>query len=46
MNTARDTADYTYNMSGNLIATRTLDLNKNFEKIKEQLDNIVIEFFE
>jgi len=40
------TPNYTYNMSGNTIATRTLDLNVKFDIIKEQLDNIVYEFFE
>ncbi len=30
-----------YKMSGNRIAVRTLDLNNNFETIKEQLDEIV-----
>lgn len=40
------TPDYTYNMSGNIIATRTLDLNVEFEVIKNQLDAIVTEFFD
>ncbi len=40
------TPDYTYNMSGNLIATKTLDLNVDFEVIKNQLDAIIREFFD
>lgn len=36
--------DYTYQMSGNQISVRTLDLNCEFEKIAEQLDAIVEEF--
>ena len=38
--------DQKYKMSGNWISTRTLDLNQDFEKIKEQLDAIVQEYFE
>lgn len=37
--------DYTYNMSGNKISAKTLNLNVNFENIKEQLDKIVYEYF-
>lgn len=36
--------DHTYRMSGNQISVRTLDLNCEFEKIAEQLDEIVEEF--
>lgn len=34
----------TYKMSGNTISVKTLDLNKDFNFIKEQLDNIVEDF--
>jgi 5-methylcytosine-specific restriction enzyme subunit McrC len=34
-----------YKMSGNRISVRTLDLNLDFERIKEQLDAIIIEHF-
>ena len=37
--------DYSYKMSGNRISAKTLDLNVEFGKIKEQLDNIVYEYF-
>ena len=37
--------DNTYHMSGNKISVRTLDLNKEFTEIKEQLNAIVYEFF-
>lgn len=30
--------DYTYNMGNNLISIKSIDLNQNFERIKEQLD--------
>ncbi len=36
----------TYHMSGNEISIRTLDLNKSFEDIKKQLDDIAREHFE
>lgn len=39
------TPDQKYKMSGNRISVRTLDLNLDFEKIKEQLDKIVEEHF-
>ena len=38
--------DNTYHMSGNKISVRTLDLNKEFTEIKEQLNAIVYEFFD
>lgn len=34
-----------YQMSGNKISIRTLDLNKDFSKIRDQLDGIVNEHF-
>ena len=37
---------YSYSMSGNRISAKTLDLNVNFDSIKEQLDNIVEEYFQ
>lgn len=37
--------NYTYQMSGNKISVKTLDLECDFEKIAEQLDAIVEEFF-
>ena len=37
--------DNTYNMSGNRISVKTLDLNQDFDGIKEQLDSIVYEHF-
>lgn len=36
--------DYTYSMDGNKITATTLDLNKNFEEIRKQLDNILEEY--
>lgn len=36
----------TYQMSGNQISVKTLDLDCNFEKIREQLDEIVNSHFE
>lgn len=36
----------TYQMSGNKIIVRTLDLDSDFSEIKNQLDTIVINFFE
>ena len=38
--------DYTYNMSGNKISAKTLNLNVDFNIIKEQLDNIIYEYFD
>ena len=35
----------TYQMSGNKISVKTLDLDCDFEKIAEQLDEIVDEYF-
>lgn len=40
-----DFPENTYSMSGNKISAKTLDLNVDFEKIKEQLDTIIEEFF-
>ena len=37
--------DYSYNMSGNRISAKTLNLNVDFKKIKKQLDIIVEEYF-
>lgn len=37
--------DYKYQMSGNQISVRTLDLNSDFENIAEQLNGIVEEHF-
>ena len=41
----KDYPDYTYNMSGNKISTKVLELNVDFKEIKNQLDNIVEEYF-
>ncbi|OUP20185.1 5-methylcytosine-specific restriction endonuclease system specificity protein McrC [Lachnoclostridium sp. An196] len=38
--------NYTYQMSGNTISVKTLDLDCDFEKIAEQLDEIVEEYFQ
>ena len=38
--------DQTYRMSGNQISVRTLDLDAEFGRIREQLDDIVREYFE
>ena len=38
-------SNYTYQMSGNKISVKTLDLDCDFEKIAEQLDAIVDEYF-
>lgn len=37
--------NHTYQMSGNKISVKPLDLNCDFEKIKEQLDGIIEEYF-
>lgn len=37
--------DETYHMGGNEISVKTLDLNKNFEEISSQLDNIADIYF-
>ena len=37
--------DGVYQMSGNAISVRTLDLNRPFEEIRAQLDGIVEEHF-
>jgi 5-methylcytosine-specific restriction enzyme subunit McrC len=37
--------DEDYQMSGNQISVKTLDLGQDFSLIKEQLDRIVTEFF-
>lgn len=39
------TPNVVYSMGGNKIFVRTLNLNCEFEKIKEQLDKIVAENF-
>ena len=38
--------DHEYKMSGNTIAVRTLDLDKNFTEIKKQLDVIVEKYLQ
>ena len=38
--------DNEYKMSGNKISVKTLDLNKEFSEIANQLDNIVANCFE
>lgn len=38
--------DHVYQMSGNQISVKTLDLNQPFEKIAEQLDSIIENHFE
>lgn len=38
--------DYSYRMSGNEIMVRTLDLNVKFEEIREQLNEVVEEYFD
>ena len=38
--------DNSYQMSGNKISVRTLDLNQEFPEIAKQLDDIVAEHFE
>jgi 5-methylcytosine-specific restriction enzyme subunit McrC len=37
--------DNSYQMSGNKISVRTLDLNQEFPEIAKQLDNIAVEHF-
>ena len=37
--------DYKYKMSGNYISVKTLDLNQEFANIKQDLNNIVEEYF-
>lgn len=37
--------DYRYQMSGNVISVKTLNLNCNFEDIRSQLDGIVTDYF-
>ena len=37
--------DQTYQMHGNPISIKTLDLNKPFKDISKQLDDIVKEYF-
>lgn len=37
--------DYIYNLSGNSIGVKTLDLNCDFDVIKQQLDDIVNDYF-
>lgn len=38
--------DYDYMMSGNKISVKTLDLNNEFSMIQQQLNHIVLEYFE
>ena len=38
--------DETYQMSGNQISVKTLDLGKDFSELSKQLDRIVVEHFE
>lgn len=38
--------DVSYQMSGNRIAVKTLDLNRDFSSISEQLDSIVRKYFQ
>ena len=38
--------DYTYRMSGNKISVKTLDLDCDFHQIANQLDSIVMEYFD
>lgn len=38
--------DFSYSMGGNQIGAKTLNLNKNFDEIKQQLDQIVQENLE
>ncbi len=37
--------DVTYNVGGNQIGAKTLDLNQDFQQIAAQLDEIVVEYF-
>ncbi|WP_330377202.1 hypothetical protein [Cellulosilyticum ruminicola] len=37
--------NHEYKMSGNSIAVRTLDLDKDFPEIRKQLDGIVEKYF-
>lgn len=37
--------DQTYQMHGNQISVKTLDLNKPFNELSKQLDDIVKEYF-
>lgn len=38
--------DHTYQMGGNIIGVKTLDLNCDFSEIKKQLDDIAFHHFE
>lgn len=38
--------DQIYKMSGNRISVKTLDLNKDFSSIAEQLNGLVYNYFE
>lgn len=38
--------DHVYQMGGNIIGVKTLDLNCDFAEIKKQLDDIAFQFFE
>ena len=40
--TDEQTLDQTYQMGGNIISVKTLDLNQDFSKIKETLDKIAV----
>ncbi|NLW42132.1 MAG: 5-methylcytosine-specific restriction endonuclease system specificity protein McrC [Tissierellia bacterium] len=39
------TPDFQYNMGGNIIASMTLDLNRDFKLIAKDLDNIIEKYF-
>ena len=39
------TSNNDYSIGGNKIGVHTLDLNTNFDAIKEQLDNIAVQYF-
>lgn len=41
-NTEDQNPDIDYHMSGNKISVKTLDLNCDFSKVAEQLDEIII----
>ena len=40
------TQNFSFNMSGNWIGARTLDLNTDFKVIATQLDNIAFDYFQ
>ena len=37
--------EYRYQMSGNMISVKTLNLNCDFEDIRRQLDSIITDYF-